>query len=59
MRLSISAYLLLVHASVTVTADCYYPNLDVRDHSKAALDQIDISRIIDEPGHDWSEAIDV
>lgn len=37
----------------------YTPNKDVIDHSKAGLDQLDITDIINEPGDDWTEAIDI
>eukprot|EP00547_Thalassionema_nitzschioides_P002386 CAMPEP_0194199016 /NCGR_PEP_ID=MMETSP0156-20130528/188_1 /TAXON_ID=33649 /ORGANISM="Thalassionema nitzschioides, Strain L26-B" /LENGTH=498 /DNA_ID=CAMNT_0038923851 /DNA_START=82 /DNA_END=1578 /DNA_ORIENTATION=+ len=58
LLISFSAIKADVSTDVTETIG-YTPNLDVIDHSKAGLDQLDISGIIDEPGNDWTEAIDI
>lgn len=64
MKLLITLLLLLatvIKADVaTTTSDIgYTPTKDVVDHSKSGLDQLDIVDIINEPGDNWTEAINV
>mmetsp|Transcript_28238 Transcript_28238/g.43095 ORF Transcript_28238/g.43095 Transcript_28238/m.43095 type:complete len:395 (-) Transcript_28238:473-1657(-) len=67
MKLIVASLLLIanvVKADVGDDTDAaepigYTPTKDVTDHSKAGLDQLDIIDIINEPGHNWTEAIDI